>query len=133
MVVMISKRMPVINGKSRYTMYMISDEWSKYVILLCTIMHNINYDENDFQKLGVQSNKINTFQTGLKEKYNHNFKNDIIAKEGANNLPDNMTLVQERVKDSQNTFMIKFKKIASIIFIVGFIALFVYLFCFASK
>ncbi len=133
MVVMISKRMPVINGKSRYTMYMISDEWSKYVILLCTIMHNINYDENDFQKLGVQSNKINTFQTGLKEKYNPNFKNDIIAKEGANNLPDNMTLVQERVKDSQNTFMIKFKKIASIIFIVGFIALFVYLFCFASK
>ncbi len=133
MVVMISKRMPVINGKSRYTMYMISDEWSKYVILLCTIMHNINYDENDFQKLGVQSNKINTFQTGLKEEYNPNFKNDIIAKEGANNLPDNMTLVQERVKDSQNTFMIKFKKIASIIFIVGFIALFVYLFCFASK
>lgn len=133
MVAMISKRMPVINGKSRYTMYMISDEWAKYVILLCTIMHHMNYDENDFKKIGIQSDKLNNFQNGLKEKYDPNFKNNIIAQEGTNNLPDNMPLVQERVKDSQNTFMIKFKKIISIIFIVGFIALFVYLFCFASK
>ncbi len=133
MVAMISKRMPVINGKSRYTMYMVSDEWAKYVVLLCTIMHHSGYDENDFQGLGVQSDKINTFQTGLKEKYDPNFKNSIIAKEGANNLPENMPLVQEKVKDSQNTFLIKFKKVTAIIFTVGFIALLIYLFCFASK
>lgn len=132
MVAMISKRMPVINGKSRYTMYMVSDEWCKYVVLLCTIMHHSRYDENDFQGLGIQSDKINTFQEELKEKYDPNFKNSIIAKEGPNNLPENMPLVQEKVKASQNTFLINFKKVFMILFIVLFVAFLVYAFCFAK-
>lgn len=132
MIATISKRMPVKNGKSRYTMYMINESWNQYIVLLCTIMHHMNYDENDFQKLGIQSNKLNTFQTELKEKYNPEFKQHIIESVGADNIPENMPLVQESVKKSQNTFLIIYKKIISLLFIIFFIAMFV-LFFFSRK
>lgn len=132
MVATVSKRMNIKNGKSRYTMYMISDEWFQYVAIATSIVHHINYEGKSVDKdgfgLGSHHQALNTFQKGLLDKYQPNFIQNIINKEGINNLPENMPLVQEKVKESQNTVGLNLQRVFLTILLLGFTILFLMLF-----
>lgn len=125
----VSKRMKVKNGKSSYTLYIKNEEWFEIVSLTTIILHQTIFDkEEDNFGLGSQGYALNTFQQELKNKYSQNFIDAIIASEDPKNLPENMPLVAEKIKESQNTFVLKFRKISFIIFIIFLILIFLYAF-----
>ena len=124
----VSKRMQVKNGKSSYTMYISNDGWFEHVAIATIILHQMQYDkEEDNITLGSQGYALNTFQEGLLNKYNPDFINTIIANENPKNLPENMPLVMEKIKESQNTPILWYRRIASIAFII-FILIFLFIF-----
>jgi len=124
MVATVSKRMKVKNAKARYTMYIISDEWFKYVSMATIIIHQMEYDNEEEQiELGTQWHALNTYQKELLDKYDPNFIPNIIAQEDPANLPENMPLVAEKVKQSQSTFILNYRRISTAIFIIAFIIL----------
>lgn len=129
MIATVSKQLQIKNGKSRYTLYMLNDAWFPYVALITAVLHQLDYEgkEKDGVGLGGRGQTLNTFQKGLLEKYNPNFIDAIIQKEEPRNLPENMSLVYEKVKESQNTVGLFFSRIMLILFILGFGLLFFYL------
>lgn len=131
MVATVSKNLHSKNGKSRYTMYIVSDDWFQYVAVMTSIIHKLCYEAEDIDHLGSQNYKLNTFQNGLLGKYDPNFIPQIVAREGAQNLPENMPLVQQKVQESQNTTLIKTGKIGWIIFLIAFIVIVACIFLFA--
>lgn len=128
MIATVSKRMQIQNGKSRYTMYIINEDWFEYVALITVMMHQLNYEDEDGKGLGKVKQSLHTHQKELLSKYKEDFIPRIIEQDGEENLPDNMPLVAEKVKESQHTIGLNMNRIMTIIFIVGFIALLIYLF-----
>ncbi len=76
------------------------------------------------QGLGSRSYRLDTFQKGLKDKFQPEFIEQIKNQEGAANWPENMTLVQDKIKESQNTLSLILKRIGLAIFLIVFIAIF---------
>ncbi len=124
MVATVEKRTPVKNGKSRYVMYIAQDDWLQPVVVMTSILHQQIYDEDDVQGLGSRSYRLDTFQKGLKDKFQPEFIEQIKNQEGAANWPENMTLVQDKIKESQNTLSLILKRIGLAIFLIVFIAIF---------
>lgn len=121
----VSKRMKVKNGKARYTLYMENEKWFE-IVAIATMIEAREYD--DSIRLGTQYHQLNTFQKGLLDKCDPNYISNIISKEDVKNLPENMPLVTQKVKESQSTFMLQYHKISLIVFVIGFILLLIFLF-----
>lgn len=121
----VSKRMTVKHAKSRYTLYVENDEWFEPAAISTIILQQMLYDamEEDKGGYGTRTHALNTHQKELLDKYDPNFIDSIISREDPSNLPENMPLVEEKVKESLTTFRIKLNAIVSTIFIVGFIIL----------
>jgi hypothetical protein len=130
MIATVSKQTQIKNGKSRYTFYLLNDAWFPYVALITTILHQLDYEgkEKDGCGLGSRGQALHTFQKGLLEKYNPNFIPAIIQKEEPRNLPENMPLVHEKIKESQTTVGLRLSRVMAVIFALGFGMLLLYLF-----
>lgn len=125
----VSKRMKVKNAKARYTMYIEDESWFKYVAIATISIHQMVYDnEEEKITLGSQGHSLNTYQKELLDKYDPNFIPNVISQEEEANLPENMPLVQEKVKESQSTFILNYRRISLIIFIIFFIMLIFFFF-----
>lgn len=129
MVATVCKRMKVVNGQSRYTMYVVSDEWFKYVALATSIIAQME----DTEGMGTAHDNLNTFQKELLARYNPNFIPQVVAQAGPMNLPENMPLVTQQVKASQNNPYIMIKKIGFIIGMVLIAIVFIWAFFFTKK
>ena len=128
MVATVNKVLPVRNGKARYTMYIEYDEWAQMVIMMTEAVHHREYEGESKQGLGGWSENRISFQKGLKEKYQPDFINRVITQEGSANLPENMPLVAEKVRESQNTLQLILMRIGWVVFAVAFIGLLVFVF-----
>lgn len=128
MIATVRKGKKIKNGQTRYTMYVVSDEWFKYVALVTSVIAQ----NEDTDGLGSSSEVLNTFQKELLARYNPNFIPQIVAKEGPMNLPENMPLVAQQVKAGQSNPYLMMKKIGFIVFMVLIIGIFVWAFCFAK-
>ena len=128
MVATVTKTLPVRNGKSRYTMYVASDEWCKAVIVATALIHQLEYDERDGQGLGGKSEHLITTQDGLRDKYQPDFITKVKSQETPTNWPENMPLVAEKVKESQHTIQLTLQRIGLIVFIIFFVGLLAFLF-----
>ena len=115
LVAIVSKRMTVRNGRSQYTMYMVSDEWCEYITIITDIIHQLNYEENDQNSATIVGQCLNTWQKGLLAKYDANFIPSIIAREDPSNLPENMPLVKEMKHKAQTNPGLMIKRIITII------------------
>lgn len=125
MVATVVKRKKTTHSKSRYTMYIVNDEWYKYVALAVIMIHQQDYEKfkKDGEGLGSVSRSVYTYQKGLLEKYDPNFIPRIIAQDGVENLPENMPLVKKRVKQSYYTFGLIMERLGIILFIIIFVAI----------
>lgn len=121
LVAIISKNVLVKHGKSRYTMYLSSDEWLRPVTIMTAFLDQ--YPNDGGQHIARKGYKLNTFQKGLLDKYQPDFIEKIKAQEGATNLPENMPLVQQKVHESQNTVQIILRRIGVIAFIAFFVGI----------
>lgn len=123
-----SKRMKVKNAKARYTIYTKNDEWFLYASMATIIMHQLIYDNSEENiTLGSQTYSLHTHQKGLLDKYDPDFIPNIISQEDPANLPENMPLVEEKIKQSQSTGILKYRRISTFIFAMAFIILILFL------
>lgn len=123
-----SKNMYVKNAKARYTIYTENDEMFLYATMFTIIIHQMYYNSNEEEiKLGSQRYSAHTIQKELIDKYKPDFISNIISKEEPANLPENMQLVAEKVKQSQSTAILNYRRISSIIFVILFIGLIIFM------
>ena len=123
MVATVNKVLPVRNGKARYTMHIGNDEDVQVVTTMTAILHQLIYENQDKQSLGISSENLISPQRGLREKYQPGFVEKVIAQEGSANLPENMPLVAEKVRESQGTLQLILKRIGVIVFLVMFVGI----------
>lgn len=117
----------IIGGKEKgnasiydFTFYSASDEWFKYVALVAAIMERF-YEKRDMVLPPAKDPEILA-------KYDQNFINQIIAKEGPQNLPENMPMVaqkrKERHDNKENAIGRRIFLITLAISVIAFILLF---------
>lgn len=124
LVAIVSKKMKVRNGRSQYTMYMVSDEWCEYITIVTDIIHQMYYEEDDQNSATFVGNCLNTWQKGLLSKYDANFIPSIIANESPSNLPENMPLVNEMKHKAQNNPGLIMKRVIAVITLIIIFAMF---------
>lgn len=115
LVAIVSKKLTVRNGRSQYTMYMVSDEWCEYITIVTEIIHQMDYEEHDQNANTIVGNTLNTWQKGLLAKYDPNFISGVIAREDPSNLPENMPLVKEMKHQAQTNPRLMIKRIMTIL------------------
>ena len=123
MVATISRSMNISHGHAKYTIYSCNEKWFKYVSLVA-ICWAISHFEEDGGAGTFTKKTSGTLIPELLEKYNPSFIDQVKQKEGVQNLPENMSLVSEKIAESKKGSDVKlFKIIAFIVFFVIFFIL----------
>ena len=118
MVATISRAMKISHGHARYTIYSCNDAWFKYVALI-TACWALAHTEEDGGPGSYQKKAAGTLIPELHEKYNPTFIDQVKQKEGIHNLPENMQLVKEKIKESKKGADMKLYMIIVIVVIIG--------------
>lgn len=118
MVATISRSMKISHGHAKYTIYSCNEEWFKYVSLI-TICWALQHFEEDGGAGTYTRMSSATLIPELLEKYNPTFIDQVIKKEGIENLPENMYMVGKKVSESKKSADVKlFKVMFFVVFLV---------------
>ena len=120
MVATVSRAMRIRHGHARYTIYTCNEEWFKYISLI-TLCWSLQHTAEDGSTGTYSRRSSGTLIPELHEKYNPTFIDQVKRKEGFQNLPENMQLVREKVKQANNGPDVRYHKRSWLILLILFI------------
>ena len=116
----IKKNSKVRHGHARYTIYSKREFFRE--ALLITSCWSLNFTEQDGEAGEAHSTRY--IATVFKEKYDQTFVNNIVQAEGESNLPENMPMVAEYVKQANRGTDVKIYYVGLIIVIIILLIIF---------